>query len=213
MRALVLCSLCLAFLGNAAYANGLGPGLGAPKKEPDKQWELPADKPQKVENAPVSLKYSAGVGLPQMFIPRKFAVMEGGKLGAVLDNERPSNRTMLAGISLSAGVVAGGFWVMRRSSRAAKPVLIVLIFSLGLFCSPFLTDGLSNLGRPPTPPQPTAPIKFEGMTAKLDMDVIFTADGDRIELVLPKLLRPAGMPQREEPGEAPRATNAKKGSE
>jgi hypothetical protein len=51
------------------------------------------------------------------------------------------------------------------------------------------------------------------MTAKLDMDVIFTADGDRIELVLPKLLRPAGMPQREEPGEAPRATNAKKGSE
>jgi hypothetical protein len=156
--------------------------------------KAPTDKVVRViENAPVSLTFHSDVKRPHMVIPQKYAVVDG-KVGAKAEADVPSGRTALAGLTLSAAFVSGGFWLMRRNGRAGKAMLALFVISSTLFVSPLLSELSSNEAPPPkVPPKALDELKIDGTTANLGVDIVIVAEGERIEIVLPKQLLPVAM--------------------
>jgi len=181
-----------------------GPPLPAPLyylRQPDKQKTdnaLPAKVVRVDENVPISLSFRSDITRPRMVVPQKFAdVKAPAKAG--LGENLPAGRTALAGLTLSAAFVSGGFWLLRRNGKAGKALLVLFVFSSGLFFSPFLADLSSNEAPPPkVPPRVLETLKIDGTTANLGVDVIIVPEGDRIQLVLPKQLLPVIMVPEEE---------------
>jgi hypothetical protein len=179
-------------------AFGNGPPVPAPlwyTRQPDKKKadDLAAKVLRTDENVPIALTFRSDIQRPRMIVPQKYAdVKAPAKAG--LENGGPGGRTVLAGLTLSAAFISGGFWFMRRHGKAGKALLVLFVFSSGLVFAPLLSELSSNEAAPPRPqPKTLESLKYDETTAKLGVDVVIVAEGDRIQFMLPKRLLPAVM--------------------
>jgi hypothetical protein len=186
----------LLFVPALAFANTPPPPpyaryLRTPDQETDK---TPAPKAVRViENAPVSLTYRYDLKRPQIIIPQKYAV---GQAAPKAEEEAAGTtpRNLFAGLALSVAFVTGGLWLVRRSGKAGKALLVLFVFSAGTFASPLVSELASNEAPPPNAKEKALDeLTTQGNTAKLGVDVIIAADGERIQVILPKQLLPATM--------------------
>jgi hypothetical protein len=201
MRAFAILSFAVVMsLPNLSPANG--PPVPAPLyylrlADKNKADDMPKKIVRIDENVPIALSYRSDLARPRLVVPQKYAdVKAPAKAG--LGGDLPAGRTALAGLTLSAAFVSGGFWLLRRNSKAAKSLLVLFFFSSGLFFSHFLADLSSNEAAPPRQPKALEALKIAGTTANLGIDVIIVPEGDRIQLVLPKHLLPVTMVPEEE---------------
>jgi hypothetical protein len=194
---LTLCVLSLTLL--PSHTRGNSPPVPAAIRylqTPDKaksaaKAEKPAKEVSIIRNAPVTMTYQLDVPRPRLIIPQKYAVIDGKKAEA----EPAGPRNLFAGLALSAAFVTGGIWLVRRGGNAGKAVLVAAILVGILGMAIFMSDVFGNEAPPPRI-QPT-PLEINGNTANLGMDVVIVAEGDRIQLILPKRMLPAIMIPRE----------------
>lgn len=194
---LTLCILSLTILPSNTRGNSPPvPAAIRYLQSPDKAKPgAKADKPAKelgvALNAPVSMSYQLDLQRAKLIIPQKFIVTDGKKAEA--DPAGPRN--LFAGLALSAAFVSGGIWLVRRGRSAGKAVLVVLIVG-GIFGTAMVMSIVHGNEGPP-PRVQTTPAEINGNVANLGMDVVIVAEGDRIQIVLPKRLLPAIMIPRE----------------
>lgn len=194
MRILVpLCLLSIALAPALTRGNSPAPPPAlrylslADKKDAGKQ--APVKQIALVENAPITLTYLLDLPRPKLVIPQKFATVDGKGLKAEI--EPGGTRNLFAGIALSAAFVSGGIWLVRRG-KAGKALLIVAILCGLLSVAVLLPHVIGNEAAPPRPKALT-PIDIKGNSAELGMDLVIVAEGERIQLYLPKRLLPAIM--------------------
>lgn len=193
-----LCVLSLTMLPAIGLANGppTPPALRylrqPDKKSTDDGKATQVKQVKLIENAPVSLTYRLDVTRPKLVIPQKYAVVEG-KLEKA-DAEPGGPRNWFAGLALSAAFVTGGFWLVRRGGKTSSALLIVAIVG-GLLSAAFVLPEV--FGNGPRPPRITTPLETKDNTANLGMDIVIVAEGERVELLLPKSMLPAIMIPRE----------------
>jgi len=135
-------------------------------------------------NVPVTITY-AGDADPQLRVPKKFMVADAGLEGVPRADAAPG-RTLFAGLALSAALVTGGLWFVRRSGSAAPKMLALFILSSVVTFTAFLPQVIGDAAPMPRPIK----VEIDGNTAKTTLDVVIMPDGDRIELVLPSSLAP-----------------------
>ena len=192
-----LCVLSLALVPGLTRGNSPAPPaafryLQLPDKKDDAKTP-PAKQISIIENAPVSLTYQLDLPRPKLVVPQKFASIDGKGFKAEAEPGGPRN--LFAGLALSAAFVSGGIWLVRRG-KAGKAFLAVAIISSLLGAAVMLPHVIGNEAAPPRPKALT-PIEIKGNTAELGMDIVIVAEGDRIQLFLPKRILPAVMIPRE----------------
>lgn len=198
MRRLTLCALSLAFIPAAVHANSPPvPSAIRYLQQPDnaKQDKTPLGKQiALVENVPVTFSYQLDLARPKLIIPQKYAITDGKAQKA--EAEPGGSRNLFAGLALSAAFVTGGIWLVRRGGKAAKVLLAVAVGSGLVSAAVMLPQVLGNVSNLPLPKE-TTPIETNGNTLNLGMDVVIVAEGDRIQVLLPKRTMPAIMIPRE----------------
>src|SRR5262245_23583128 len=192
-----LCILGLALVPNMTHGNSPAPPaafryLALPDKKEDAK-QAPVKQIALVENAPITLSYLLDLPRPKLVIPQKFAMIDGKGLKA--EAGPGGTRNLFAGLALSAAFVSGGVWLVRRG-KTGKAFLIVAILC-GLLSAAVMLPHVIGNEAAPRRPKALAPIEIKGSTAELGMDLVIVADGDRIQLYLPKRLLPAIMIPRE----------------
>jgi hypothetical protein len=199
----IVAVVSLALLPAPGFGNSGPPPIPAWKaylRSADKKDDkLPDAKMGRViENAPVTLAFRHDLKRPQIVIPKKFGVV--GVSAPAEEAAAPGARNLFAGLALSAALVTGGLWFVRRSGKAGKVMMVLFVVSAAMFVSPFLSDLASNEAAPPQLKGPPAldALKIDGSNAKLGMDIVIVAEGDRIQVILPKQLLPATMIPAEE---------------
>jgi hypothetical protein len=142
------------------------------------------------ENVPITITYDKEAkGGGRLMIPKKYMVMAAADADRVPRADASSNRMLFAGLALSAAVVTGGLWFVRRSGKGARGALALFILSSALTFTAFVPQVTGNAGPPPE--LRLLKLEIAGNTAKLGVDVVIVPDGDRVELVLPGALAPA----------------------
>ncbi len=202
----IIAVVSLSLLPTPGFGNSGPPPIAAWKlylRTADKKDDkLPdGNKLRVVENAPVTLNFRHELKRPQIVIPKKFCHVDS--VVAPQEEEEAAvhgPRNLFAGVALSAAFVTGGLWLVRRSGKSGKVMMLLFVFSTAMFVSPFLSDLTGNEAPPPKLKGPPAleALKIDGNTAKLGVDVIIAAGGDRIRVILPKQLLPAEMIPAEE---------------
>jgi hypothetical protein len=96
--------------------------------------------------------------------------------------------TVIAGLALTAALVSGGLWLMRRgSSRTLMGILVLGVFAVG--AGVLWADIGPGGGRRPRPrPEPrTTPVTLPAGIQLSDRVVLELApDGDAVRLIVPK---------------------------
>ncbi|MSU77824.1 MAG: hypothetical protein EXS16_06980 [Gemmataceae bacterium] len=217
-RILILIALCLAFFPVVARSNMPPVNVPPPVRGNDKK---PATRVLRVDaNVTIILTYSVPGEAPhdraRLFIPKRIA--DAQALNGAVRPERAmsAHPTWISGLALSAAFVTGGFWLVGRPKSSGAKLLVSLLVTTTVLITIGQSDLLGDIPspwwmkrqprpipqwnmpgpHPLAPPAPLAPpnvpIIVEGNRIQIGVDVVILADGDHMELVLPKSLMPAG---------------------